>query len=239
MTVRSRAQHHRRVHDVGRAADAAELSCLSRAVVVQWLDADPWRPKQSREPNLSAPITPDLCDHGGWYRERLPVPDAPSQNRHHPPVVALEGDERAAVQGESRHASARARPSHAETKRPVGLAALRRGETPHLFEMGIPIAPWSVPWHCDVQQRVPLTQSRDLLPERFVLAVKATLLEAMIAMAILAGALTWVSVGVIRAMRSETHAKMITTATALARSRSRPDQRLQPAKRQNTAARPA
>jgi hypothetical protein len=61
----------------------------------------------------------------------------------------------------------------------LSVHALRRGESPHLFEMGIPIAPWNVPWHCDVQQRVPLTQSRDLLPERFVLAVKATLLEAM------------------------------------------------------------
>jgi len=61
----------------------------------------------------------------------------------------------------------------------ISVHSPRRGEQPHLFEMGIPIAPWNVPWHCDVQQRVPLSQGRDLLPERFVLAVKATLLEAM------------------------------------------------------------
>ena len=60
----------------------------------------------------------------------------------------------------------------------ISVHSPRRGEQPHLFEMGIPIAPWNVPWHCDVQQRVPLSQGRDLLPERFVLAVKATLLEA-------------------------------------------------------------
>lgn len=62
----------------------------------------------------------------------------------------------------------------------ISVHTPRRGEQPHLFEMGIPIAPWNVPWHCDVQQRVPLSQGRDLLPERFVLAVKATLLEAML-----------------------------------------------------------
>jgi hypothetical protein len=61
----------------------------------------------------------------------------------------------------------------------ISVHSPRRGEPPHLFEMGIPIAPWNLPWHCDVQQRVPLSQGRDLLPERFVLAVKATLLEAM------------------------------------------------------------
>ncbi len=61
----------------------------------------------------------------------------------------------------------------------ITVHAPRRGEAPHLFEMGIPIAPWNAPWHCDVQQRVPLSQGRDLLPERFVLAVKATLFEAM------------------------------------------------------------
>lgn len=61
----------------------------------------------------------------------------------------------------------------------LSVHAPRRGEQPHLFEMGVPIAAWNVPWHCDVQQRVPLAQGRDLLPDRFVLAVKATLLEAM------------------------------------------------------------
>lgn len=60
----------------------------------------------------------------------------------------------------------------------ISIHSVRRGETPHVFEMGIPIAPWNVPWHCDVQQRVPLAAGRDQLPERFVLAVKATLLEA-------------------------------------------------------------
>lgn len=66
--------------------------------------------------------------------------------------------------------------------RPTRLAiyAPRRGETPSLFEMGVPVQPWNVPWHCDVAQRVPLGEGRDAAPERFVLAVKATLLETMI-----------------------------------------------------------
>lgn len=56
----------------------------------------------------------------------------------------------------------------------------RRGEPPSLFELGIPVMQWNVPWHVDVGQRIPLDESRSLAPERFVLAVKAALLEAML-----------------------------------------------------------
>lgn len=61
----------------------------------------------------------------------------------------------------------------------VSLYTPRPGETPHLFEMGIPVEPWDVPWHGDVAQRIPLSENRDHVPERFKLALKATLLEAM------------------------------------------------------------
>ncbi|MGZ3405479.1 MAG: type IV pilus modification PilV family protein, partial [Polyangia bacterium] len=44
-----------------------------------------------------------------------------------------------------------------------------------------------------------------------------TLLEVMIAMAILAGALTWMTVGVSRNIKAENHAKLMTTGTFLAR----------------------
>jgi len=56
----------------------------------------------------------------------------------------------------------------------------RKAEPPHLFEMGLPIEPWNVPWHVDVAQRVPLKEGRDAAPDRYKLAVKALLLEAMI-----------------------------------------------------------
>jgi prepilin-type N-terminal cleavage/methylation domain-containing protein len=46
-----------------------------------------------------------------------------------------------------------------------------------------------------------------------------TLLEMMIAMAILAGSLTWLVVGMSRNISSENHAKLMTTATFLARGR--------------------
>lgn len=58
--------------------------------------------------------------------------------------------------------------------------APRRGEAPRLFEMGVPVERWNLPWHIDVGQRVPLGEARDRVPERFALAVKATLLEAML-----------------------------------------------------------
>jgi general secretion pathway protein I len=46
-----------------------------------------------------------------------------------------------------------------------------------------------------------------------------SLLEVMIAMTILAGALTWIVVGMARNIAAENHAKLITTATFLARSK--------------------
>ena len=62
----------------------------------------------------------------------------------------------------------------------VSLYEPRRGTQAHIFEMGIPIAKWNVPWHADVAQRVPLHGGRAGVPERFELQLKATLLEAMI-----------------------------------------------------------
>jgi hypothetical protein len=56
----------------------------------------------------------------------------------------------------------------------------RKGEEPRLFEMGVPVQRWNVPWHVDVGQRVPLGDGRDQVPERFALSVKATLLEALL-----------------------------------------------------------
>ncbi len=78
-------------------------------------------------------------------------------------VVIQEGVERAATRATT-----------------VSLYAPRRGEQPHLLEMGLPVAPWDVPWHVDVDQRIPLVAGRDGAPERFELALKAALVEAMV-----------------------------------------------------------
>ncbi len=56
----------------------------------------------------------------------------------------------------------------------------RKGEPAYLFEMGLPVEAWNVPWHVDVAQRIPLKEGRDSVPDRYKLAVKAALLEAMI-----------------------------------------------------------
>jgi hypothetical protein len=62
----------------------------------------------------------------------------------------------------------------------LALYVPRKGEAPRLFEMGVPVQRWNVPWHVDVGQRIPLGDTRDQVPERFALAVKATLLEALL-----------------------------------------------------------
>ncbi|MCB9617590.1 MAG: sensor histidine kinase, partial [Sandaracinus sp.] len=63
---------------------------------------------------------------------------------------------------------------------PVSVYEPRRGQVPHLCEMGVPLVAWDLPWHVDVGQRVPLEGGRDAVPERFALRLKAVLLESMI-----------------------------------------------------------
>ncbi|MBW2464671.1 MAG: ATP-binding protein, partial [Deltaproteobacteria bacterium] len=62
----------------------------------------------------------------------------------------------------------------------VSVYMPREGETPQVYEMGLPVETWLVPWHVDVAQRIPLLEGRDGVPSRFKLALEATLLEAMI-----------------------------------------------------------
>lgn len=62
----------------------------------------------------------------------------------------------------------------------LSLYTPRRGEETHVFEMGVPIDAWDVPWHVDITQRVPLREGRDGVPERFALSLKALLLESLI-----------------------------------------------------------
>lgn len=62
----------------------------------------------------------------------------------------------------------------------VSLYTPKKGQSPHLMEMGVPILAWEVPWHADVGQRVPVNEGRDSVPDRFKLQLKATLLESMI-----------------------------------------------------------
>jgi hypothetical protein len=62
----------------------------------------------------------------------------------------------------------------------VELYHTRRGEQPHLFEMGIPVEPLGVPWHVDVQQRVPLADQREAATEHYKLLLKSLLLESLV-----------------------------------------------------------
>ena len=62
----------------------------------------------------------------------------------------------------------------------VSIFTPRTGHRPQVYEMGIPIQNWEVPWHVDVGQRVPLHNGRDGVSEHFRLRLKALLLESMI-----------------------------------------------------------
>ena len=50
----------------------------------------------------------------------------------------------------------------------VDLYLPRLGEAPHLFELRLPVEPHHLPWHVDVQQRLPLAAERDVTREPLV-----------------------------------------------------------------------
>lgn len=61
----------------------------------------------------------------------------------------------------------------------VDLYHPRPGETPHLFEMGLPVEPIRLPWHADVQQRIPLAAERDAARDPYKGELAAIVFEAL------------------------------------------------------------
>ena len=70
-------------------------------------------------------------------------------------------------------------------KTTIHLVPTGQDETSTIYEMGIPVAAldWSVPYHCDIQQRVPMNPNRDAVssgyPLKLHIACLPTLLEGM------------------------------------------------------------
>jgi hypothetical protein len=67
----------------------------------------------------------------------------------------------------------------------IHLVRTREDEMPTIYEMGIPVAAvdWTMPYHCDVQQRVPMNPNRDAVaagyPVKLHVACLPVLLEQM------------------------------------------------------------
>ena len=61
----------------------------------------------------------------------------------------------------------------------VDLYHPRPGETPHLFELGLPVEPHHLPWHVDVQQRIPLAAERDAARDPYKRMLAAIILESL------------------------------------------------------------
>lgn len=56
-------------------------------------------------------------------------------------------------------------------KTEVRLVEPKEGEKPHLYELGIPVVEIDVPFHCDVQQKVPLGFNRDAVTPAYARAL--------------------------------------------------------------------
>lgn len=64
----------------------------------------------------------------------------------------------------------------------VELVATREGEEPTLYEMGIPVASaeWTVPFHANILQRVPMNPNRDALASGFAKRVHTACLPTLL-----------------------------------------------------------
>ncbi len=64
----------------------------------------------------------------------------------------------------------------------VHLVAMREGEVPLIYEMGIPVCEveWSEPYHCDVQQRCPMNPNRDAVMSGYPARVHKACLPALL-----------------------------------------------------------
>ncbi len=60
----------------------------------------------------------------------------------------------------------------------VGLYALLPGETPMIYELGIPVVEWDGPLHADIGQKVPLDFERSNVKPRFLKALQVAVLNA-------------------------------------------------------------
>ena len=69
-------------------------------------------------------------------------------------------------------------------KTTIELVETRDGETPHIYEMGIPVAEteWTVPFHANIQQRVPMNPNRDALASGYARRIHTACLPTIVAL---------------------------------------------------------
>lgn len=61
----------------------------------------------------------------------------------------------------------------------VAVHRPRAGETPFIYELGVPIVESGLPWHVDVGQKVPLPFDRDNVPPAYLAKLRAGVLDLM------------------------------------------------------------
>lgn len=65
----------------------------------------------------------------------------------------------------------------------IHLVPIAHDETPTIYEMGIPVAAleWTMPYHCDIQQRVPMNPNRDAVASGYPLKLHVACLPTLLA----------------------------------------------------------
>ncbi len=75
------------------------------------------------------------------------------------------------------NAEGQLRPSQRKTR--IDIYEPLEGETPFLYELGIPVVATSDRWHVDIQQKVPLGLDRDNVPPAYLARVRALTVQAL------------------------------------------------------------
>ena len=141
------------------------------------------QPLNGTEVTMRMPWDPEIAVQLDAYFARFLVPEAVAftvNGRRITPRL-IEHQLEASLNTEIYDASSQ---SWKKPIRRTSLALVRAlpEETPTIYEMGIPVAAvdWGVPFHCDVQQRVPMNPNRDAVSSGYPLKLQVACLPVLL-----------------------------------------------------------
>jgi len=132
---------------------------------------------------MSMPWSAEVCDQLDAYFKRFLVPDRIDLEVNGSLIAArhIAHEITASLTTEIYDTTTQSwkKPSRKTT---VQLVHTNPDETPFIFEMGIPVAPveWTMGFHCDVQQRVPMNPNRDAVQSGYPLKLHTACLPTLL-----------------------------------------------------------
>ena len=103
VSARSRAQDDGCVDHVGRSPGSAELTRLSRSLVIEGLDLHAVGTEQPREARLATPVAPHLSHGARRRRKRILELQRSGDERHDGSIIPIERDQCTSIERQAPH----------------------------------------------------------------------------------------------------------------------------------------